>query len=120
MQYHDLKQLTSVEIAICTQTSVDPWLDTVARLPADLKHVSFKLRPLFQDRSTSQKRRLQSLETFGEVVENVVRRAPNAHITISSASGDLEPTLRACADRILLKIRRADVDAHCTPSSKEY
>ena len=119
LQYQDLKQLSSVEIAICTQHTVDPWLDAVTRLPAHLKHVHFRLRPLIENRWTSQDSHLESLQTFGEVVENVVQRAPNAHISISSASGELEPTLRACADMIMLKIRRADGDTHCTPSSNE-
>ena len=119
MQYQDLKQLSSVEIAICTQNTVDPWLDTVTRLPTNLKHVHFRLRPLIQNRWTSENDHLESLQTFGEVVKNVAQTAPNAHISISSASGELEPTLRACADRIMLKIRRADGDTNCTPSSNE-
>ena len=119
MQSHDLKHLTSVEIAICTQTSVDPWLDTVTRLPAELKHVYFKLRPLFQDTRTSQKYHLEYLETFGKIVENVARKAPDAHISISSTVGDLEPTLRASADRIMARLNCANSDTNCAQSSNE-
>lgn len=89
------------------------------RLPADLKHVHFKLRPLSQNRWPSQKSHSEYLEAFGEVVGIVARKAPGALISISSTSSELEPTLRACEDRIMAKSRCANGDTHCTQSSNE-
>ena len=99
------EQLSSVELAVCTRLSMEPWLDSIAYLPIGLKHVHFRLQltPLHW---YHEQQGLESPECLGGLFEQAARKAPGAQISISSVTDHpLEPTCQAAVDNILTRIR---------------
>ncbi|KAG7004879.1 hypothetical protein G7Y79_00023g054630 [Physcia stellaris] len=103
-----LEQLSSIELAICTQFSMQTWLDSIAYLPAGLKHVHFRLLETRPDWYQSR-RGLKSLEHLGTIVDQAAQKAPKASISISSVScKPLQEICQAAVDGILARIREAE------------
>lgn len=98
------EQLSSVELAVCTGLSMEPWLDSIAYLPVGLKHVHFRLQ-ITPPHWYHEKRGLESLEHLGRLVEQAARKAPKAQISMSSVPDHpLEPICQAAVDGILTRI----------------
>ena len=107
------EQLSSVEFAVCTRLSMEPWLDSIAYLPIGLKQVHFRLQltPLHWYHNQQG---LESLERLGGVVEQAARKAPGAQISISSVTDQpLEPICQAAVDNILTRIRTMERHDSC-------
>lgn len=108
MEGIQLEQLSSVELAICTQLSMQTWLDSIAYLPAGLKHVHFRLLETPPDWYHGR-RGLESLEHLGTLVDQAAQKAPKASISISSVTcKPLQETCQAAVDGILARIREAE------------
>ena len=111
MECIQLEKLSSLELAICTQLSMQTWLDSMAYLPAGLKHVHFRLLETPPDWYHGQ-RGLESLEHLGILVDQAAQKAPKARISISSVScTPLQETCQAAVDDILARIREAEHNA---------
>ena len=103
MHANYLNQLSSVELAICTQAFMNPRLDSISLLPPGLQHVHFRIRPAPRGWYDSE-RGHEILEILGVLVEQVALTVPNARISISSTLDEpLQPACRAYADSILAK-----------------
>ena len=107
------EQLSSVEIAVCTRLSMEPWFDSIAYLPIGLKRVHFRLQ-VTPPHWYHEQRGLESLQHLDKLVEQAARKAPRAQICISSATDHpLEPICQAAVDGILTRVRAMERHVLC-------
>ena len=84
---------------------MEPWLDSIAYLPAGLKFLCFKLHdtPL---EWYSSRRGVQSLKDLRKLVEQAAQKVPEAVISIHSVyEKPLEHSCQVAVDDILAYIR---------------
>ncbi|KAL8793451.1 MAG: hypothetical protein Q9195_003934 [Heterodermia aff. obscurata] len=107
------EQLSSVELCVYTRLSMEPWLDSIAYLPVELKHVHFRLQ-VTPPHWYHEQRGLESLEHLGRLVEQAARKAPRAQISIGNVNDQpLDPICQAAVDGILARIRAMERNIPC-------
>lgn len=108
----DLQQLSSLELGICTNFSMQPWLDSITYLPMGLQYLHFRLHPTPPNWYHDQQG-LESLERLGTVVEQASQRAQKAQIFISGVSDTLlDQICQAAVNSILTRLQQMERNTH--------